>query len=52
MRSEFNASDANLISYWGTLIATRTLHTYNYWKLQKKEKNQETQSTQQNHIKL
>jgi len=35
MKAGFEADDANLLSYWGTLLATRTLHTYNYWKLQK-----------------
>lgn len=36
MKAGFQADNANLISYWGTLIATRSLHTYNYWKLAKK----------------
>jgi len=38
MKAGFEADSANLLSYWGTLVATRSLHTYNYWNLQRRVK--------------
>lgn len=37
MKAGLKAEDANLLSYWGTLVATRALHTHNYWKMRKNE---------------
>ncbi len=35
MELGMKADNANMLSYWGTLIATRALHTYNYYRTQK-----------------
>lgn len=34
MQVEMCADTANRVAFWGTLVATRTLHTYNFWRVQ------------------
>ncbi len=36
MKTGMDADSANRASFWGTLVVTRALHTYNYWKASKK----------------
>jgi len=34
MKAGMEANTSILTSYWGTLIATRALHSYNYWRME------------------
>lgn len=37
MKSGLDGGNANRVSFWGTLAATRALHTFNYWNIGRKE---------------
>lgn len=37
MKDGMDGESANLLSYWGTLIATRALHSWNYYHSHKKD---------------